>query len=139
MSVIAVNDDNNSDVICFKDEDKYNITTFIINKLSKLKVKKKILYFNYSYSEDELLKKFKLLNNKNIIIINKLSNTIDDIEKYITYSKPSYICIDYFKMVDKILCYQINNKSLKYVLDKIDEYNKKYGVIFIVAINLESK
>lgn len=139
MSVIVINDNNSSDILCFKNEDKYNITTSIINKLSELKEKKKILYFNYSFDEDELLKKYKLLNNKDVIIINKPSNTVDDIEKYITYSKPTYVCVDYFKMVDKKCCYQINNKSLKYVLDKIDEYNKKYGVIFIVAINLESK
>lgn len=139
MSVIVINDNNSSDILCFKNEDKYNITTSIINKLSELKEKKKILYFNYSFDEDELLKKCKLLNNKDVIIINKPSNTVDDIEKYITYSKPTYVCVDYFKMVDKKCCYQINNKSLKYVLDKIDEYNKKYGVIFIAAINLESK
>ena len=85
------------------------------------------------------MEKFELLNNKNIIIIDKKSNTIDDIEKYIVYSKPTYICIDYFKMIDNKCYYQIGNNSLKYVLDKIEEYNKKYGVIFIVAINLESK
>ena len=123
MSVIVINDNNSSDILCFKNEDKYNITTSIINKLSELKEKKKILYFNYSFDEDELLKKYKLLNNKDVIIINKPSNTVDDIEKYITYSKPTYVCVDYFKMVDKKCCYQINNKSLKYVLDKIDEYS----------------
>ena len=139
MSVIAINDNNESDIICFKDENKYNITTSIIYKLSELMGKKRTLYFNYSYSENELLKRFKLLDSKNVIVINKRTNTIDDIERYIINSKPTYICIDYFKMIDNICCYQIGNKSLKYVLDKIEEYNKKYGVIFIVAINLESK
>lgn len=141
MSVITFDDNNinnESNVICFKNEDKYNITLNIVNKLSLVN-NKKTLYFNYSYSEKELLEKFELLNNKNIIIIDKKSNTIDDIEKYIVYSKPTYICIDYFKMIDNKCCYQIGNNSLKYVLDKIEEYNKKYGVIFIVAINLESK
>ena len=141
MSVITFDDNNinnESNIICFKNEDKYNITLNIVNKLS-LANNNKTLYFNYSYSEKELLEKFELLNNKNIIIIDKKSNTIDDIEKYIVYSKPTYIYIDYFKMIDNKCCYQIGNNSLKYVLDKIEEYNKKYGVIFIVAINLESK
>lgn len=142
MSVITFDDnniDNESNIICFKDEDKYNITSDIVNKLSLANNNKKTLYFNYSYSEKELLERFELLNNKNIIIVDKQSNTIDNIEKYIICSKPAYICIDYFKMIDKKCCYQIGNNNLKYVLDKIEEYNKKYGVIFIVAINLESK
>ena len=131
MSVITF-DDNNID-------NEYNITSDIVNKLSLANNNKKTLYFNYSYSEKELLERFELLNNKNIIIVDKQSNTIDNIEKYIICSKPAYICIDYFKMIDKKCCYQIGNNNLKYVLDKIEEYNKKYGVIFIVAINLESK
>ena len=103
MSVITFDDNNinnESNIICFKNEDKYNITLNIVNKLSLVN-NNKTLYFNYSYSEKELLEKFELLNNKNIIIIDKKSNTIDDIEKYIVYSKPTYICIDYFKMIDK--------------------------------------
>lgn len=142
MSVITFDDNNSkneSDIIFFKNEDKYNITLNIIEKLSLINKNKKTLYFSYSYSEKELLKKFKLFNSKNIIIIDKQSNTIDDIEKYIVYSKPTYICIDYFKMIDNECCYRIGSNNFKYVLDKIEEYNKKYGVIFIIAINLESK
>lgn len=142
MSVITFDDNNinnESNIICFKNEDKYNITLNIVDKLNLINENKKTLYFNYSYSEKELLEKFELLNNKNIIIIDKKSNTIDDIEKYIVYSKPICICVDYFKMIDNKCCYKIENNNLKYVLDKIEEYNKKYGVIFIVAINLESK
>lgn len=142
MSVITFDDNNinnESNIICFKNEDKYNITLNIVDKLNLINENKKILYFNLSYSEEELLKKFKFLNNKNIIIVNKRTVTVDDLEKYIKYSKPSYLCIDYFTLTKVKKRFKIGNKTLRYVLDKLKKYMAIYDTVFIVVINEESE
>lgn len=142
MSVITFDDNNinnESNIICFKNEDKYNITLNIVDKLNLINENKKILYFNLSYSEEELLKKFKFLNNKNIIIVNKRTVTVDDLEKYIKYSKPSYLCIDYFTLTKDKKRFKIGNKTLRYVLDKLKKYMAIYDTVFIVVINEESE
>ena len=142
MSVITFDGNNNkneSNIVFFKNEDKYVITSIIIDKLNWVNKKKKILYFNYSYNEKELLEKFKIFNNKNIIIVNKFSVTVDSLEKYLKYSKPSYICVDYFKLNRINRSLKIGNESLKYTLNKLKKYMDNYDTIFIVVINEESK
>lgn len=140
MSVITFDDNNinnESNIICFKNEDKYNITLNIVDKLNLINENKKILYFNLSYSEEELKNKFKIFNKKNIIIVNKRTVTVDDLEKYIKYSKPSYLCIDYFKLTKVKKRFKIGNKTLRYVLDKLKKYMAIYDTVFIVVINEE--
>ena len=66
MDSITKNKDD--EVIFTKELTTYEITTSIINRIKDIDKKKKILYFNYSYTEDELKQKFKIFNNKNIII-----------------------------------------------------------------------
>lgn len=97
MDSITKNKDD--EVIFTKKLTTYEITTNIIKRIEDIDKKKKILYFNYSYTEDELKQKFKIFNNKNIIIVDKPSVTVDGIDKYLIYSKPDYVCIDYFKMI----------------------------------------
>lgn len=142
MSVITFDDNNinnESNIICFKNEDKYNITLNIVDKLNLINENKKILYFNLSYSEEELKNKFKIFNKKNIIIVNKRTVTVDDLEKYIKYSKPSYLCIDYFTLTKVKKRFKIGNKTLRYVLDKLKKYMVIYDTVFIVVINEESE
>lgn len=137
MSTITYDNKNESNIMCFKNENREIITSHIVNEVNKININKKVLYFNFLDNEEDLKNKYKILKNNNIIIIDKNLNNIDEIEKYILFSKPAYICIDYLKMVDKNNFYFIGNCILKYVLDKIEEFNKKYDVIFIIGINLE--
>lgn len=119
-----------------------NLTAFEVtnNIISKIKnCNKKILYFNYTYTEEELKNKFKIFNKKNIIIVNKKTVTVDDLEKYIKYSKPSYLCIDYFTLTRVKKRFKIGNKTLRYVLDKLKKYMAIYDTVFIVVINEESE
>ena len=82
---------------------------------------------------------FYIFNNKNIIIVNKPSVTVDGIDKYLKYSKPDYVCIDYFRMFRIKRSLKTGNKSLKYTLGKLKKYINNYNTIFIVVINEESK
>lgn len=119
-----------------------NLTAFEVtnNIISKIKnCNKKILYFNYTYTEEELKNKFKIFNKKNIIIVNKRTVTVDNLEKYIKYSKPSYLCIDYFTLTKVKKRFKIGNKTLRYVLDKLKKYMAIYDTVFIVVINEESE
>lgn len=137
MKSITKNKDD--EIIFTKKSTAYELTTSIIKRIEDIDKKKKILYFNYSYTEDELKQKFKIFNNKNIIIVNKPSVTVDGIDKYLKYSKPDYVCIDYFRMFRIKRSLKIGNKSLKYTLGKLKKYINNYNTIFIVVINEESK
>lgn len=137
MKSITKNKDD--EIIFTKESTAYEVTTSIIRRIEDIDKKKKILYFNYSYTEDELKQKFKIFNNKNIIIVNKPSVTVDDLEKYIKYSKPSYLCIDYFTLTKVKKRFKIGNKTLRYVLDKLKKYMAIYDTVFIVIINEESE
>ena len=137
MNSITKNKDD--EIIFTKESTEHEITTSIVKKIEDIDKKKKILYFNYSYTEDELKQKFKIFNNKNIIVVDKPSATVDGLEKYIKYSKPSYLCIDYFKLTRMKKSLKIGNKSLKYTLGKLKKYINNYNTIFIVVINEESK
>ena len=129
---------NNEDEILFaKNFTAFEVTNNIISKIKNCN--KKILYFNYTYTEEELKNKFKIFNKKNIIIVNKRTVTVDDLENYIKYSKPSYLCIDYFTLTRVKKRFKIGNKTLRYVLDKLKKYMVIYDTIFIVVINEESK
>jgi hypothetical protein len=139
MSVITLGNKNSkSDIEFFKYENKYNITLNMVNKISLISNKNKILYFNYSYTREELKNKFEIFNNRNIILINK-KTTIDNLVKYLDNSKPNYICVDYYKMVDVDGSFIINNRKIKYIINKIEEYEEKYNATFIININLESE
>lgn len=135
-SIIRNKDD---EIIFTKESTKHEITTSIIKRIEDIDKKKKILYFNYSYTEDELKQNYKIFNNKNIIVVDKPSVTVDGLEKYLKYSKPSYLCIDYFKLTRMKKSLKIGNKSLKYTLGKLKKYMSNYDTIFIVIINEESK
>lgn len=137
MKSITKNKDD--EIIFTKESTAYDVTTSIIRRIEDIDKKKKILYFNYSYTEDELKQKFKIFNNKNIIIVNKPSVTVDGIDKYLKYSKPDYVCIDYFRMFRIKRSLKTGNKSLKYTLGKLKKYINNYNTIFIVVINEESK
>lgn len=126
-----------NEILFTKNLTAFEVTNNIINKIKNCN--KKILYFNYTYTEEELKNKFKIFNKKNIIIVNKRTVTVDDLEKYIKYSKPSYLCIDYFTLTRVKKRFKIGNKTLRYVLDKLKKYMAIYDTVFIVVINEESE
>lgn len=144
MTIIKIpikkNSDKNLDdnkIIFFKNKSKLYITSYLINNVRE--VNKKVIYFAYSYSKNELLKTFKELNNKNIIIVDDISTTFEDIEQYIIDNKPNYIYIDHFKLTSTKKYLYIEDKKFKYVLDKIEYYTKKYNVKFLIVLNKEDK
>jgi len=108
MDSITKNKDD--EIIFTKESTAHEITTSIIKRIEDIDKKKKILYFNYSYTEDELKQNFKIFNNKNIIVVDKPSVTVDGLEKYLKYSKPSYLCIDYFKLTRIKRSLKVGNK-----------------------------
>lgn len=128
-------DDN--EITFFNNKDKIDITTYVVDKIKYVCGDHKILLFDYSYSKEELLEKYKDLNNKNIKVIADVSITIEDIEHYIVDYKPEYLFIDYYKLVSTKKHLYIADKRFKYTLDKIEEYSKKYNIKFLVAVNKE--
>lgn len=141
MFTISIDYKNNNDsnIMCYKNENKNTIISNIVNELKKIDNDKNIIYFNYLFSEKELKDRYRLFNRKNITIVNKYVDDIDDLEKYFKINKLSYVCIDYLKMIDNGNTFMINDKSLKDTLDKLNDYTNSYDITFIVVINEESK
>lgn len=131
-------DDLENELLYFDNSDKYYITSKIVNKIEDINKRSKILYFNYFYSEEELKDKFKIFNNKNIIIINNINVTIDSMEKYLKYSKPKYVVICYYVLTFAKRSLRVKDKRLRYIFHKLEEYKKKYNIKFIIAINKEN-
>lgn len=124
-----------NEIIFYKEEPAASITNLMIDKLLFIDKRDKILYFNYYFTEEELISKNNIFNNKNIIILDNPNIDIDKMEKYISYSKPKYVFIDYFKLTIGRKYHYIGNKKLSYISKKINEYSDKYNVVFVVAIN----
>lgn len=134
MPIIIKNIENNitdedNEVIFYKNKTPNEITEIILNKIKN--IDNKILYFKTSNNYNKIL-----LNNDNIKIKNFYID-IDDLEEYLISNEFNYICIDYYKMIKKKRYSYIGNKTLKYVLDKIEEYINKYNKKFIIVINME--
>lgn len=134
MPIIIKNIENNitdedNEIIFYKNKTPNEITEIILNKIKN--IDNKILYFKTSNNYNKIL-----LNNDNIKIKNFYID-IDDLEEYLISNEFNYICIDYYKMIKKKRYSYIGNKTLKYVLDKIEEYINKYNKKFIIVINME--
>ncbi len=114
-----------------------NIIKYLNTYIEKISIDKKILYFSFYNSKKYLLKNYSCLNKKNIVIVDINYFKIDDIERYIIKQKPKYIFINYYKLTSNRRNLLVMEEKLGYVLNKIEEYSKKYNVKFIVAINKE--
>lgn len=135
MPIIIKNIENNitdedNEIIFYKNKTPNEITEIILNKIKN--IDNKILYFKTSNNYNKTL-----LNNNNNIKIKNFYIDIDDLEEYLISNEFNYICIDYYKMIKKKRYSYIGNKTLKYVLDKIEEYINKYNKKFIIVINTE--
>ena len=134
---IDVKDFDDNDIMFLKNESKLEITSYLVDRIKHICKEYKILYLSSSYKKEELLDNFKYLNKRDINVIEDSFSTIDEIEKYIINNKCDYVCIDYLKLIKTKNVFRIGNKKMKYVLDKIEEFSKKYSIIFLVVINME--
>lgn len=134
---IDVKDFDDNDIMFLRNESKLEITSYLVDRIKHICKEYKILYLSSTYTKEELLNNFKYLNKRDINIIEDSFSTIDEIEKYIINNKCDYICIDYFKLIKTKNTFRIGNKKMKYVLDKIEEFSKRYSIIFLVVINME--
>ena len=114
-----------------------NIIKYLNTYIEKINIDKKILYFSFYNSKKYLLKNYSCLNKRNIVIVDKDYLNADDIERYIIEQKPRYIFINYYKLTSNRENLLLMKEKLGQVLNKIEEYSKKYNVKFIVAINKE--
>lgn len=141
MAEIITNNKNkdfdDNDIMFFKNKDNFEITSYLVDKIKYVCKEYKILYLSCFYNKEELLNKFEYLNNRDIDIIEDIFSTIDEIENHIMNNKYDYVFIDYLKLFKIKNTLRIGDKKLKYVSDKIEEFSKKYSIIFLVVINME--
>ena len=128
-------DDNEINV--YNHETIKNIIRYLNVYMEKINLDKKILYFSFYNSKKYLVENYSCLNKKNIVIVDKDYLNADDIKRYIIEQKPRYIFINYYKLTSNRENLLLMKEKLGYVLNKIEEYSKKYNVKFIVAINKE--
>ena len=128
-------DDNEINV--YNHETNKNIIRYLNAYMEEINIDKKILYFSFYSPKKHLLENYSCLNKKNIVIVDINYLKIDDIERYIIEQKPRYIFINYYKLTSNRRNLLVMKEKLGYVLNKIEEYSKKYNVKFIVAINKE--
>ena len=127
-----------NEINVYNHETNKNINKYLNTYIGKINNSQKILYFSFYNSKKYLIENYNCLNKKNIVIVGIKFLNIDDIEHYIIEQKPRYIFINYYKLTSNRRNLLIMEEKLGYVVDKINEYSKKYNVKFIVAINKEN-
>ena len=137
-SVKKKNFNDENEFIFYKENDDEKIKLCLIKYSEKVSINEKILYFDFYNQKKDLIKKYSFLNNRKIVIMDIDCPSIDEIEQYIIKQKPKHIFISYYKLVSNKENLLIMGEKLGYILNKIEEYSKKYGVKFIVAINKEN-
>ena len=116
----------------WKNETKEDITSFFDNILSNIHQDNQVLYFSFSYTKKELVSKYKNFSKSNITIIDNPTLSINDMEQYIEKYKPNYVMIDYFTSIRNMY---INGNKLKYVNEKLEEYETTYSIKILVVVN----
>ena len=128
-----------SEISFLKNEQKENITSYLVDCINRVQDHEHILYFSYLYSKQFLLNKYENLNRENVTVIHDTSVTLEELEKYILQYKPDYVFIDFLKMT-KRRDFFIQNKRLHYVKDTLKKFEDKYNVNVLVVVNwLEEK
>ena len=121
----------------YNHEPSKKIVKYLTIYMNKININEKILYFSFYNSRKYLVKNYRFLDKENIVIMDIGYLKVDDIERYIIEQKPRYIFINYYKLTSNRRNLLVMKEKLGYVLNKIEEYSKKYNVKFIVAINKE--
>ena len=123
-----------SEISFLKNEQKENITSYLVDCINRVQDHEHILYFSYFYSKQFLLNKYEILNRENVTVIHDTSVTLEELEKYILQYKPDYVFIDFLKMT-KRRDFFIQNKRLHYVKDILKKFEDKYNVNVLVVVN----
>lgn len=92
---------------------------------------KKVLFYSLEQSKEMMLKRIRLNDNPNLMVIDKLLTNIEDIGKTVENFKPDLVIIDYFFL----LTLDTKIEDI-YVLDKIAN---EYNIPFIVVLHLGCK
>ncbi len=124
-----------SEMYFWKNETKEDITSFFDNILSNIHQDNQVLYFSFSYTKKELINQYKNFNQNNITIINNPTLSINDMKQYIEKYKTNYVMIDYFTSIRNKRHMYINGNKLKYVNEKLEEYETTYSIKILVVVN----
>ena len=124
-----------SEMYLWKNETKEDITSFFDNILSNIHQDNQVLYFSFSYTKKELINQYKNFNQNNITIINNPTLSINDMKQYIEKYKTNYVMIDYFTSIRNKRHMYINGNKLKYVNEKLEEYETTYSIKILVVVN----
>lgn len=114
-------------------------TNYLAKEAKYASKKHKVLLFVYEDSKSVFLNKQAYLNHENVNIVYVSDLTVEDMEHYISDSKPEYIYIDYFSLIDTQQEFTNDNDKIMYLLDKLSEYAEKYSVSFMIADRYNSK
>ena len=124
-----------SEMYFWKNETKEDITSFFDNILSNIHQDNQVLYFSFSYTKKEHKNQYKNFNQNNITIINNPTLSINDMKQYIEKYKTNYVMIDYFTSIRNKRHMYINGNKLKYVNEKLEEYETTYSIKILVVVN----
>lgn len=123
-----------SQALFYNYEKEKKITSSFVNHIRSISVNKTVLYLSCVNSKEYLLRKYKVLNREDIIVINDTSLLLEDIEKYILQYNPKYVYVDYFIMVDGYHI-KVQGKKLHYMRNMLEDLESKYNVVMLIALN----
>ena len=123
-----------SRALFYNQEEDKRITFSFINHIKRINSNKTVLYLSCVNSKEYLLRKYKVLNREDIIVINDTSLLLEDIEKYILQYNPKYVYVDYFIMVDGYHI-KVQGKKLHYMRNMLEDLESKYNVVMLIALN----
>ena len=123
-----------SQALFYNYEKEKKITSSFVNHIRSISINKTVLYLSCVNSKEYLLRKYKVLNREDIIVINDTSLLLEDIEKYILQYNPKYVYVDYFIMVDGYHI-KVQGKKLHYMRNMLEDLESKYNVVMLIALN----
>jgi len=124
-----------SEISFLKNKTDDYITSYLASCIDEINDNLNILYVSYNYSKKVLLNRYKSLNRDNVTIVENINNEFNDIEKYVIKYQPKYIFVDYLKLIKTKRHMYANGMKIRELKDKVDEYEDKYNVKFIIIVN----
>lgn len=124
-----------SEILFLKNKSNDYITYYLCEYINCINDNRNILYITYNYSKKVLLSKFNSLDKENIIVVDNPAANFDNIEHLIIEKVPRYVFVDYFNLTKTRKYFYVNNMKLKDLKSKVEEYESKYNVVFIIVIN----
>lgn len=125
-----------SELSFFKSKTDDYITNYFIGYIDAINNdNRNILYISYNFSKKVLLGKFKSFDSDNIVIVDNLVLTCDNLQEYIEKYKPKYVFVDFLNLNRKNRYWYLNDIKFKDLKEIIEKFEQESSVIFIVAIN----